>query len=64
MDEFKRLWKNVLNNIIILSGYLNIRAEIFDDQMLILKASQYCITMRAKEGIEEYLNYKSTTSSC
>ena len=57
MEQFKELWEDVLTTIVFPKGYLNGRLETMDDQMLISKAYQYCIIMRTKEGINEYLDY-------
>lgn len=57
MEEFKRLWEDVLTTIVLPRGYLNRRVETMDDQTLISKAFQYCIIMRTKEGLTDYLDY-------
>ena len=54
MEEFKRLWEEVLTTVVLPRGYLNRRVETMDDQILISKAFQYCIIMRTKEGLTEY----------
>ena len=57
MEEFKQLWEDVLTEIVLPRGYLNKSIETMDDQILISKAFQYCIIMRTKEGLNEYLDY-------
>lgn len=57
MEEFKQLWEDVLTEIVLPRGYLNKSIETMDDQLLISKAFQYCIIMRTKEGLTEYLDY-------
>lgn len=57
MEEFKQLWEDVLTTIVLPRGYLNKSIESMDDQILISKAFQYCIIMRTKEGLTEYLDY-------
>ncbi len=57
MNEFKELWEDVLKTIVFPTGYLKNRVETLNDQTLISKAYQYCIIMRTKEGLTEYLNY-------
>ena len=57
MEEFKQLWEDVLTEIVLPRGYLNKSIETMDDQILISKAFQYCIIMRTKEGLTEYLDY-------
>lgn len=57
MEEFKELWEDVLTTIVLPKGYLDRRMETMDDQILISKAYQYCIIMRTKEGLTDYLNY-------
>lgn len=62
MDEFKNLWEEVLTEVVIPRGYLDTRVELMQDSDLISKAFQYCIIMRTKEGIEEFLNYNGSYS--
>ena len=58
MNDFKELWEEVLTEVVIPRGYLDTRVELWQDSELISKAFQYCIIMRTKEGIENFLNYK------
>lgn len=57
MEEFKKIWEEVLMEIVIPKGYLKTRLETMEDQILISKAFQYCVIMRTKEGLEEFLDY-------
>ena len=63
MEDFKELWEEVLTEVIIPRGYLDTRVELIQDSDLISKAFQYCIIMRTKEGIEEFLNYNGSYSN-
>lgn len=62
MEDFKKLWEDVLVTVVLPNGYLDSRLETMDDQYLISKAFQYCIIMRTKDGLEEYLNYHGNQS--
>ena len=57
MEEFKKLWEEVLQEIVLPKGYLNSIRETLSDSLLISKAFQYCVIMRTKEGLEDFLNY-------
>lgn len=58
MNDFKELWEEVLTEVVIPRGYLDTRVELWQDSELIAKAFQYCIIMRTREGIEDFLKYK------
>lgn len=57
MEDFKNLWEEILIEFVLPKGYLNTIRETMDDSILMSKAFQYCIIMRTKEGLEEFLNY-------
>lgn len=57
MEDFKQLWEEVLQEFVLAKGYLNTIRETMDDSILISKAYQYCLIMRTKEGLQEFLDY-------
>ena len=62
MEEFKKLWEEVLTEIVLPKGYLDGARETIDDQILISRAFEYCIIMRTKEGLIDYLNYHGSST--
>lgn len=63
MEEFKKLWQEVLLEIILPRGYLDNKIETLSDEMLISKAFQYCIIMRTKDGLETFLEYRGSITN-
>lgn len=55
MEEFKKLWEEVLEEVVLPRGYLTTIRETMSDSVLISKAFQYCVIMRTREGLEEFL---------
>lgn len=57
MEDFKNLWEEVLAEVVLPKGYLDGIRETLDDSYLIAKAFQYCLIMRTKEGLQDFLDY-------
>ena len=63
MEEFKKLWQEVLLEIVLPRGYLDNKIETLSDEILISKAFQYCVIMRTKEGLEDFLEYRGSITN-